>query len=95
MHLAIGPLVRLFTRNMYQEIENRTSWYVPKIISNETKDKLEFWLNNINIYNVYTFKPRALSTCLVFIDASDHGYGGFILKRLNREVRPSSNKFNP
>ena len=52
MHLAIGPLVRLFTRNMYHEIENRVSWYEPKIISKETKDELEFWLNNIYIYNV-------------------------------------------
>ena len=86
MQLAIGPLVRLFTRNMYHEIENRTSWYEPKIISKETKAELEFWLNNINIYNGYTFKPRALTTCLVFKDASDDGYGGFILKCLNREA---------
>ena len=83
MHLTIGPLVRLFTRNMYHEIENGTSCYEPKTISKETKDELEFWLNNINIYNEYTFKPRALKTCLVFTDASDHGYGGFNLKRLN------------
>ena len=86
MHLAIGPLVRLFTRNMYHEIENRTSSYEPKIISKKTKGELEFWLNNINIYNGYTFKPSALTTCLVFTGASDDGYGGFILKRLNREV---------
>ena len=32
------------------------------------------------------FKPRALTTCLVFTDASDDGYGGFILKHLNKEV---------
>ena len=42
MHLAIGPLLRLFTRNMYHEPDNRTSWYEPKIISKETKDKLKF-----------------------------------------------------
>ena len=46
-HLAIGPLVRLFTRNMYHETENRVFWYEPKIISKETKDELEFWRNNI------------------------------------------------
>ena len=85
-HLEIGPQVRLFTRNMYHEIEKRTSWYEAKIISKEAKDEREFWLNNINIYNGYTFKPRALTTCLVFTDASDDKKGGFILKRLNREV---------
>ena len=77
MHLAIGSLVRLFMRNMY---------YKPKTISKETKDKLEFWLNNINIYNGYTFKPRALATCLIVKDASEKGYESFILKHLNREV---------
>ena len=49
MHLAIEALVRLFTRNMYHKIENRTSWYEPKIISKETKDELEFWLNSIKV----------------------------------------------
>ena len=86
MRLAIGPLVRLFTRKMYHEIENRVSSYEPKIISEETEDKLEFWLNNIYIYNGSTFKPRALTTCLVLKEASDDGYGGFILKHLNKEV---------
>ena len=80
MCLAIGPPVRLFTRNMYHEIENRVSWYKPKIISKKTKDELEFWLNNIYIYNGYTFKPRALTTFLVFTDASGDGYRGFNLK---------------
>ena len=86
MHLATGPLVQLFTRNMYHEIENRVSWYQPKITSKETKDKLEFWLNSIYIYNGYTFKPRALTTCLAFAGASDDEYGGFILKGLNKGV---------
>ena len=86
MHFAIGHLARFFMRNMYHEIENRVSWYEPKIISKETKDKLECWVNNIYIYNGYTFKPRALTTYLVFTDASDDGYGGFILKRLIKEV---------
>ena len=27
MDLAIGPLLRLFTRNIYRKIEDRTSWY--------------------------------------------------------------------
>ena len=86
MHLAIGPLVHLFTRNMYHEVENRVSWYKPEMVSKETKDELEFWLNNICIYNGYTFKPRALAICLVFTGASDDRYRGFILERFNKEV---------
>lgn len=48
---------------------------------------LEFWLNNIDIYNRYTFKPRrTFITCLIFTYASEEGYGGFILKHLDKEV---------
>ena len=86
MHLAVGPLVRLFTRNMYHEIENRAYWYKPKIISKEMKGELEFWLNSINTYNGYTFKPRKLRTCLIFTDTSDEGYRDFILKCLNKKI---------
>ena len=77
---------------MCHELENRVSWYESKIISREMKGELEFWLNNIYIYNGYTFKPRALATCLVFTDARDGGYGGFILKRLNKKVFTASEK---
>ena len=86
MHLAIGSLVCVFTGNMYYEIENRTSLYEPKIINKETKEELEFSLNNISTYNGHTFKPRALTTCLIFTDASDEGYGGFIYRHLNTGV---------
>ena len=42
MSLATEPSVCFFMRNMYHEIENRTSLYEPKIISEETKEELEF-----------------------------------------------------
>ena len=42
--------------------------------------KEELWRNNINIYNGNTFKPRLLTSCLLFTDASDEGYVGFVLK---------------
>ena len=58
MHLAIGPLVRLFNRNMYLFTQKRISWYEQKIASKSVKEELKFWRNNINIYNGYTFKPR-------------------------------------
>ena len=86
MHLAIGPLVRLFTRNMYRFIEKRISWFEQKLVSKNVKEELEFWRDNINIYNGYTFKPRPLTSCLLFTDASDEGYGGFVLKHLNKEI---------
>ena len=89
MHLAIGPLVRLFTRNMYRFIEKRISWFEQKLVSKNVKEELEFWRDNINIYNGYTFKPRPLTSCLLFTDASDEGYGKFVLKYLKNEICPA------
>ena len=37
MHLAIGPLVRFFTRNMYHFIERRISWYDRKLVNKNIK----------------------------------------------------------
>ena len=48
--------------------------------------KEELWRNNINIYNGNTFKPRLLTSCLLFTDASDEGYVGFALKHWNKEI---------
>ena len=58
MYLAIQRLLRLFTREMYREIENRVSWYEPMVISKETKDELEFWLNNIYICKGHMLNPE-------------------------------------
>ena len=49
------------------------SWYEQKMVSEIVEEELKFWLNNINIYNGYTFKPRPLTSCLLFTDASDEG----------------------
>ena len=56
------------------------------MVSKNVKEELKFWRNNINIYNGYTFKPRPFTSCLLFTDASDEGYGGFVLKHLSKEI---------
>ena len=56
MHMAIGPLVRLFTRQLYHQIERRTSWYEQIRISPEAVCELGFWLDNIEYFNGFTFK---------------------------------------
>ena len=70
MHLALGPIVRLFSRSIYHDIESKFFWHETRSISKETEGELKFWLKNINnSLNVYC--------------ASEEGYGGFIVNRLN------------
>ena len=71
---------------MYRFIEKKISRFEQKLVSNNVEEELKFWHNNINIYNGYTFKPGPLRSCLMFTVASDKGYGGFVLKHLNKEI---------
>ena len=84
MHLSIGPLVRLFTRYLYRTIENRNTWFDFIHIDSETRFELQFWYDNIEQRNGYTFKPCPSYTNIVFTDASDTGYGGFYCNRLGK-----------
>ena len=86
MHLALGPIVRLFTRNLYKVIESRLSWFHPISLSSDAVSELKFWLHNIDSRNGFTFKPHPTTSKIVFTDASSSGYGGFIAERLNKII---------
>ena len=86
MHLALGPIVRLLTRQLYKEIESQPSWHSPFQLPKEAADELNFWLENITERNGFTFKPRPTTTKVVFTDASSTGYGGFIAQRLSETL---------
>ena len=86
MHLAVGPLLRLFTRHLYREIEQRTSWYVPVQLSREAISELTFWLDNIVYFNGFTFKHSPTTSQIVFTDAAGSGWGGFMLFRLEKLI---------
>ena len=86
MHLAVGPMVRLMTRNMYVLIESRVTWYHPIALTEGAFNELRFWIENIQSRNGLTFKPRPTTSKVVFTDASDSGYGGFIAERLGKPI---------
>ena len=86
MHMALGPLVRLFTRRIYQLIESRYSWHNPIVLDEGAREDLKFWETNIHQRNGFTFKPRPITSKLLFTDASESGYGGFVAQRLNQTI---------
>ena len=77
MSLAIGPLVKLLTRSIYHQIATALSWYQPIILNRKTIADFEFWLQDIEQINGYTFKSHPTTALMVFTDASDGGYGGY------------------
>ena len=54
LSLAMGPVVRLFTRNMYACIAASSSWNDVVLANAGVKDELKFWLNNIHHFNGYS-----------------------------------------
>ena len=51
MSPAIGPLTRLFTKQMHIFIESRFSWDAPKLIPFEVNTELLFWKTNLEKSN--------------------------------------------
>ena len=86
MHLSIGPLVRLMTRNMYTEIQKHPKWDAAFHPSHECFDEISFWRCNLNVENGYAIKPKQATSQILFTDASDFAYGGYLLKRLGKVI---------
>ena len=86
MHLCIGPIVHISTRKMYHQIERRISWFHPLLLTAGTIEELTFWLQNIKSLNGCTFKPRPVTSQIVFTDASGSGYGGFTFSKFGRLI---------
>ena len=73
--LAVGPLSRLFTRQMYLAIESRSAWDHSLHISSALLEMLRFWYCNIDSFNGYSLRPPPDSSAVIF--SSDVGFGCF------------------
>ncbi|CAB4036909.1 Integrase recombinase xerD-like, partial [Paramuricea clavata] len=80
LYLAVGPSVRLFTRQLFYTISQRGSWSdyvtdIPPLLV----EKLRFWLTNLGCLNGYSMTPKVSAEPLyIYTDASSFGYGGYL-----------------
>ena len=58
--IAIGPIARLFTRQMYFAIACRRSWRDLIFVSEPLSQELKFWLQHIDAFNGYAIKTKFL-----------------------------------
>ena len=93
MQLAIGPLARLFTSHMYYFIENRSSWDSRHTMNLELRNEIEFWRRNLKVQNGFQIKVNHVTAKIVYSDASDFGYGGFVVQHLGNIL--AQGKFSP
>ena len=75
--LAVGPISRLLTRQMYFAIEIRSAWDNTIHFSPSLLLELKFWCCNIDCLNGYSIRPPLATHTVVFSDASDVAFGGF------------------
>ena len=73
--LAVGPLSRLFTRQMYLAIESRSAWDHSLHFSSALLEMLRFWYCNIDSFNGYSLRPPPAPDSLTVIFSSDVGFG--------------------
>ena len=80
MSLGIGPVSRLMTRAMYALIESRSSWCDKLVLNEEVKREIEFWVSGLKMFNSQPIWHRPSAVRIVYSDASDTGYGGYVVE---------------
>ena len=78
--LAIGPASRFMTRSLYAVIEGRCNWGECLVLTNEAHDELVFWRENLPAYDSQPIWHSPSALRVVYSDASDTGYGGYVVE---------------
>ena len=80
MGLAFGPVSRFMTRCLYAVLESRYAWCDVLTLSDEAMDELTFWSSSLEEYNVQPIWHSPSAVRVVYSDASETGYGGFVVE---------------
>ena len=87
---GLGPLSRLLTRKMYARVDAAPSWDKSILLGDEAREEIDFWIKNIDRVNGYQLKREHAHTKVVYSDASEHGFGGYIAQRLGNVIAKGS-----
>ena len=80
MFLAIGNIVRLMSRAMYAQISAQNSWFSNFYLEDSVVEELVFWQSNLDHLNVRRIWFKSSAVRVAFSDASDTGFGGYIVE---------------
>ena len=86
LHLAVGHIARLFTRQMHATIQARSFWDCSFSLSSPLSEELRFWFANIEAFNGYRIQPKFAPGAVIFFDASDYAFGGYRIKLNDQPV---------
>lgn len=80
MSLALGPISRFMTRSLYAVLESRQYWCDRLLLTEASKQELQFWSSSLEDYNSQPLWQSPSAVRLVYSDASDTGYGGYLVE---------------
>ena len=80
MFLAIGNIVRLMSRAMYAQISAQNSWFSNFYLEDSVVEELVFWQSNLDHLNGRRIWCKSSAVRVAYSDASDTGYGGYIVE---------------
>ena len=80
MGLAIGPVSRFMTRSLYTLLNTKLSWWEMLEVTPEAHQELEFWKACLDDYNCQPIWHSPSAVRVVYSDASDTGYGGYVVE---------------
>ena len=79
MSMALGPIARFMTRSLYALLESRDTWCDLLEVTPEARVEMEFWKISLSLYNGQPIWCKPSAVAVVYSDASDIGYGGYIV----------------
>ena len=86
MGLAVGPVSRFMTRSLYAVLESRQAWCGMLTLSEEARSELEFWSTSLADYKAQPIWQSPSAVRVVYSDASDTGYGGYVVEHGHYEA---------
>ena len=79
MFLAIGNIVRFMSRSIYAQISAQSSWFSTFSLEHSVVEELLFWQSNLDHLNGRRIWFKSSAVRVAYSDASDTGYGGYIV----------------
>ena len=80
LSIAVGPVSRLMTRSLYAVLNNRDFWSDFLSLTPDALSELSFWQSNLEEYNCQPLWREPGAVRVVYSDASDTGFGGYVVK---------------
>ena len=92
---SLGDVCRLRSRYLHFQIMNRLSWDGYLEMSQDCREELVFWYNNISLMSFQPMlKLEFIGSINLYVDASSHSCGGYCIESKGQCVCEWSQKAN-